>query len=209
MSGYEVTHSSEAATAADAARVARARVAKPNGWWGMAILVASEATLFGVFLGTYYYLRVHALHWPPPGTPRPDPVVPFVLAGVLATTSLPMVLALRAARAGRRVTAWWLVLWAFLVQCGYLAYELNDLQDQLARSRPQDNAYASIYYLTLGADHAHVFLGILLSLWLLARLATGLTNYRLTALRATTFYWHFVNVLTLLVVAVLVSPGLS
>lgn len=184
------------------------RIAKPNGWWGMAILVASEATLFGVLLGTYYYLRVHALHWPPPGTPKPDPVVPFVLAGVLATTSLPMALASRAVRAGRRAAAWWLVLWAFVVQCGYLAYELHDLIDQLAKSKPQDNAYASIYYLTLGSDHAHVLLGILLSLWLLWKLATRLTHYRVVGTRAIAFYWHFVNVLTLVVTCVLVSPGL-
>ncbi len=184
------------------------RIAKPNGWWGMTILIASEATLFGVLLGTYYYLRVHALHWPPPGTPRPDPVVPFVLAGVLATTSLPMALAARAGRAGRRSTAWWLVLWAFVVQCGYLAFELHDLVDQLARSKPQDNAYASIYYLTLGADHAHVALGIVFSVWLLWKLATRLTRYRVVGLRSIAYYWHFVNVLTLVVTCVLVSPGL-
>lgn len=188
--------------------VATERLAKPNGWWGMAILVASEATLFGCLLGTYFYLRVHALHWPPPGTPKPAVALPFVLAGVLATTSLPLVLALRAARAGRAAAAWRFVLWAFVVQCGYLAYELHDLAGQLGRSRPQDNAYASIYYLTLGADHAHVFLGILFSLWLLVRLATGLTTYRVNGLRAIGFYWHFVNVATLLVTACLVSPGI-
>jgi heme/copper-type cytochrome/quinol oxidase subunit 3 len=44
-------------------------VAHPNGWWGMAIFVASEATLFGALLGTYYYLRFKAVHWPPIGTP--------------------------------------------------------------------------------------------------------------------------------------------
>ena len=188
--------------------VATEWLAKPSGWWGMAILIASEATLFGCFLGTYFYLRVHALHWPPPGTPKPAVVIPFVLAGVLATTSLPMVLALRAARAGRVAAAWRLVFCAFVVQCGYLAYELQDLAGQLGRSRPQDNAYSSIYYLTLGADHAHVFLGILFSLWLLVRLASGLTQYRLNGLRAIGFYWHFVNVVTLLVTACLVSPGI-
>jgi heme/copper-type cytochrome/quinol oxidase subunit 3 len=40
---------------------------------------------------------------------------------------------------------------------------------------------------------------------LLARLARGLTRYRVVAVQATSFYWHFVNVLALLVVAVQLS----
>src|SRR5207248_4687705 len=64
-------------------------------FWGMAMLVASEATLFGTFIGSYYYLRFGTPHWPPSGTPEPRVVVPLILAGVLATTSLPMWLAAR------------------------------------------------------------------------------------------------------------------
>ena len=29
------------------------RVAKPNGWWGMVVFVATEATLFGTLIGSY------------------------------------------------------------------------------------------------------------------------------------------------------------
>ena len=29
---------------------------RPNGWWGMAVFVASEATLIGALVGTYFYL---------------------------------------------------------------------------------------------------------------------------------------------------------
>lgn len=193
--------------AGSAVRVAEERAAKPNGWWGMAILVASEATLFGVLFGTYYYLRFQAAHWPPHGTPYPRVVVPLVLVGVLATTSVPMQLAYRSAKAARLHAAWSLIFLAFVVQCGYFAFEIHDLIDQLATSRPQDNAYGSIYYTILGADHAHVFLGILFNLFLLGRLLSGLTAYRLTALRSVVFYWHFVNLLTLLVIGCLLSPN--
>jgi heme/copper-type cytochrome/quinol oxidase subunit 3 len=184
------------------------RVAKPNGWWGMAIFVASEATLFGTFFGTYFYLRFENLHWPPPGTPEPKVVVPLVLAGVLATTSLPMQLSYFAARGRRLGAAWALLAVAFLVQCGYFAFELHDLLGQLAVSQPSDNAYSSIYYLLLGADHAHVFLGILIDLFLLLKLATGITAYRLVGLGAGVFYWHTVNLITLLVTGCLLSPAI-
>jgi heme/copper-type cytochrome/quinol oxidase subunit 3 len=175
------------------------------GVWGMAMLIASEATLFGSFIGTYFYLRFTSPHWPPLGTPEPRVVVPLVLAGVLALTSLPMQLASRRARAGRRAAAMTLIFLALVVQSGYFAYSVHDFADQLHRFTPQDNAYGSIYYVLLGADHAHVCVGLLLSVWLLWKLARGLNMYRLNATQAVAFYWHAVNVLTLIVVGVLLS----
>src|SRR5205085_8369569 len=86
------------------------------GAWGMAMLVASEATLFGTLIGTYYYLRFVDLRWPPPGTPEPRVVVPLVLAAVLATTSVPMWLASRAAGLGRGVVARAFLLPALVVE---------------------------------------------------------------------------------------------
>lgn len=177
-------------------------------FWGMAMLVASEATLFGTFIGSYYYLRFGTPHWPPTGTPEPRVVVPLILAGVLATTSLPMWLAARAVRRGRLWAARFLLVWALVVQVGYLVYEVHDYAHQLHRSVPQDNAYSSIYYTLLGADHVHVAVGIVLVVWLLWKLLGGLTTYRLRAVQVVAFYWHAVNVLTLIVIGVLLSATL-
>jgi heme/copper-type cytochrome/quinol oxidase subunit 3 len=193
------------------AREVRAIVPRRRGpgvaFWGMAMLIASEATLFGTFIGTYYYLRFTDVHWPPPGTPEPRVVVPIVMAVVLATTSLPMQLAARAVRRGRLWTTRALLVLALIVQSGYLGYEIHDYLDQLHGSAPQDNAYSSIYYTLLGADHAHVFFGILLSLWLLWKLGGGLTMYRQNATQVVAFYWHAVNILTLIVIGVLTSAA--
>lgn len=191
--------------------IAAARAARRRGpsvaLWGMAMLLASEATLFGTFIGTYYYLRFKAPHWPPLGTPQPEVVVPLILVGVLATTSLPVQLAAFAAKAGRlRGARLWLAL-ALFVQAGYLAFELHDLITQLHVLTPQRNAYASVYYMLLGADHAHVAFGVLLDVWLLWKLARGLTTYRLNAVQAVAFYWHAVNLLTLLVIGTLLSAA--
>jgi heme/copper-type cytochrome/quinol oxidase subunit 3 len=51
----------------------------------------------------------------------------------------------------------------------------------------------------LGADHAHVLVGLLLDVWLLSRFVRGLTDYAIAGLRATAFYWHAVNVITVVV----------
>ena len=131
--------------------------------------------------------------------------VPLVLALVLVATSVPVQLPLRSARAGRVAAARWLLLLALVVQAGYLSMQTSLFEDDLARFTPQQSAYGSIYYTMLGAHQAHVALGILLELWLVAKLLRGLTRYRLVALQSTALYWHFVNLLALLVVGAVLS----
>ena len=203
-----VPRTTEARNAEEAKLVVARRRGPSVAFWGMAMLVASEATLFGTFIGTYYYLRFTNAHWPPPGTPEPRVVVPLIMVGILATTSLPMQLAAMAVRRARLWTARFLLVWALVVQCGYLVYEIHDYVDQLHRSVPQDNAYSSIYYTLLGADHAHVAIGILFNLWLLWKIRKRLTMYRLNAVQVIAFYWHAVNFLTLVVIGVLLSVTL-
>ena len=192
----------------DVAVVAGRRRGPSVAFWGMAMLVASEATLFGTFIGTYYYLRFTNVHWPPPGTPEPRVVVPLIMVGILATSTIPMWLAARAVKRGRLWATRLLLVWALAVQCGYLVWAIHDFVDQLQRSTPQDNAYSSIYYVLLGADHAHVAVGVLLVVWLLWKLARGLTMYRLNATGVVALYWCAVNLLTLIVTGVLLSATL-
>ena len=200
-----VPRTTDARNAHEATVVAGRRRGPSVAFWGMAMLVASEVTLFGTFIGSYYYLRFENAHWPPPGTPEPRVAVPLIMVGILVATSLPMLLAARAVRRGRLWTTRLLLVSALAVQCGYLAWAIHDYVDQLKLSAPQDNAYSSIYYVLLGADHAHVAVGILLVVWLLWKFARGLTMYRLNAVQVVAVYWLAVNVLTLIVIGVLLS----
>ncbi|HEU5216137.1 MAG TPA: cytochrome c oxidase subunit 3 [Gaiellaceae bacterium] len=200
-----VPRTTDARGSADLRLAAGRRRGPSLAFWGMAMLVASEATLFGTFIGSYYYLRFGSPHWPPLGTPEPRVVVPLIMVGVLAATSLPMQRAASTARRGRLGTTRFLLLLALGIQCGYFVWAVHDFLHQLQSSTPQDNAYSSIYYVLLGADHAHVGVGILLVVWLLWKLLRGLTMYRLNAVQAVAFYWHAVNVLTLIVTGVLLT----
>jgi heme/copper-type cytochrome/quinol oxidase subunit 3 len=188
------------------ARAEPARLARPNGWWGMAIFVATEATLFGTIIGTYYYLRFNNVHWPPPGVPEPKLTLPLVLTAVLVATSVPMQVAVSAAARGRLSTARAALLLAVVLQAGYLGMQLHLFVHDVHEFPPRESAYSSSYFTMLGAHHLHVAIGILLNLWFLLRTTTGLTTYRLNGLRATTFYWHFVNILALCVVGTQLSP---
>jgi cytochrome c oxidase subunit I+III len=173
----------------------------------MLMVVASEGVLFGAMVGSFFYLRFNTRVWPPHGDPRPDVVIPLILVACLSTTSVFMQLAWRATRAGRLVATRLLLVAALVVQCGYFAYEVQDYADKVRADPITTDAYSSIHFTLLGADHAHVFVGILLNVWLLWKLARGLTMYRANAVQAITWYWHFVNVLTWVVIGTLLSAA--
>jgi cytochrome c oxidase subunit III len=185
-----------------------ARRSLPNGWWGVALLAATEAAVFGSLIASYFYLRTDASGWPPAGVEPPDVALPLVLAGVLVATSAPLAAAAAAARAGGARRAWWLIALAACVHGGYLAVQVLLFKHDLDTFSPRDGAYGSIYFTLLAVHHAHVLLGMLLEGGLLARLAGGLTPYRVVGVRAVALYWHFVNAMAVLVVLTQLSPSL-
>jgi cytochrome c oxidase subunit III len=193
---------------AEAARIDRSRAARPNGWWGMAIFVATEATLFGTLIGTYFYLRFTNPSWPPAGVPEPKVLAPLLLTAALVATSIPVQVAYNAARRDRVRLAQLALILALVVQAAYLVLQLRLFVDDLDAFSPNASSYASIYFTLVGAHHFHVVVGMLLEAWLVLRLVSGLTRYRLVGLQATAFYWHFVNVLAVIVVLTQVSPAL-
>jgi cytochrome c oxidase subunit 3 len=204
----EVTRSTQATGAAAVARVARARRALPNGWWGMLLLVATETTLFGTLIASYFYLRFQASAWPPAGIAAPSVTAPLLLTAALAATTVPMVAAAWAARGGRTAAAARLIVLATLVQAGYLAAQVVLFKHDLSSLDPRETTYGSIYFTLLGAHHLHVAAGIALNLGLLVRLAGGLTSYRLIGVNAIALYWSFVNAAAIAVVLTQISPSL-
>jgi heme/copper-type cytochrome/quinol oxidase subunit 3 len=182
------------------------RAARPNGWYGMLILVATEASLFGTLMASYVYLRFQTRTWPPHGVPEPAVTAPVALALVLVAASLPMAFAARAAGRGARRAALAGIACGLVVQAVYLGFQLHLYADDLNRFRPSTDAYSSIYFTLLAVHHIHVAIGILRDLWLLMRLSGRLTTYRRTAVSAVALYWYFVGIVGLFVTATITSP---
>ena len=184
------------------------RTAKPNGWWGMVVFVATEVTLFATLIGSYYNLRFKTPEWPPAGVPDPKLALPLILMAALVATSLPIQLGARLARRGRARGAQLALLTAVAVQVAYFALQIHLFAGDLSDFSPRDSAYGSIYFTLVGTHHLHVLVGILLELWLVLRLFGGVTRYREVGVRATAFYWHWVNLLAIAVTLVQLSPSL-
>ena len=184
------------------------RRSRPNGWWGVLILVASEATLIATLIASYFYLRFTHSDWPPPGTPKPEALKPAILTGVLLLSSWPLLVAARSARDGLAARVRALIVAAMAIQGAYLCVQLHDFIAELDKHRPADDAYSSIYYTLLGAHHAHVLVGLLLLLGILVKLGRGLNPYREAGVRAIVLYWHFTNLAAVAVLLTQLYPVL-
>jgi cytochrome c oxidase subunit III len=206
MSG--LTPSGEARSAVAASYVERRRLSRPNGWLGVALLVATETAFFGTLLASYFYLRFSTTEWPPAGIEPPAVALPLALTAALAATSVPAWLAVRAARRGSAGRARLWLLLSVAIQVGYLVAQGFLFASDLGKFSPRDTAYGSIYFALLGAHHAHVVLGVLLQLGLVGLLARGLTNYRLIGVQAVALYVWFVDAVAVLVVLTQISPSL-
>jgi heme/copper-type cytochrome/quinol oxidase subunit 3 len=171
----------------------------------MALGLATEAALLGAMIGAYFYLRFTSPEWPQGGIEAPKVALPLILTAVLIASALPMAAAAAAVKRGARRAAWWLIACALVIQAGYLAVQIVEYRSDLDKFGPDSNGYGSVYFTLIGAHHAHVAVGILLDLWLLVRLKSGLTHYRMVAVRAIALYWYVIAALAVAVVATQVS----
>jgi cytochrome c oxidase subunit I+III len=192
----------------EAGAAVRRHISLPLGVWGMVMLIFTEGSLFVTLLGSYWYLRFHDTQWPPPGVPDPSVALPLGMTGVLLASAVVVVLAAQAAVAGRASFARGLLASALVVQLAYLAVQVLLFRHDLLDFSPRDHAYGSIYFGLIVLHHAHVVAGVLLSGALLAKLAGGLTSYRVTGVRAAAWYWCFVGAIAVPVVLTQVSPSL-
>jgi cytochrome c oxidase subunit 3/cytochrome c oxidase subunit I+III len=198
-----------AQSSAAAAQVDRRRRALPNGIWGMVLFLCSEITIFGTVLATYFYLDTRAARWPPAGIQPPETLWPSLACGWLVLSVLPMWIASRRARRGDRPVALWAIGAGLVMQGCYLAAQVILFRHDLLQFSPKGSAYGSVYFTMLALHHAHVVLGLGLSLGVLWFVASrGLTNYWLVAVRGLAIFWYVVAALAVFVLLTQLSPSL-
>jgi heme/copper-type cytochrome/quinol oxidase subunit 3 len=182
------------------------------GWWGMVMLIVTESMLFGSLIASYFYLRFKSAPvWPPDGIPTPSLKLPLIMSVILWTSSWPVHKADRAARDGNQLA---LRLWlaaGFLLGAVFLGLQLAvEYPEKLAEFSPTTNAYGSLFYTLTGFHGGHVLIGLLISLWTQVRAWQGAFNKdRHVTVQNFTMYWHFVDIVWVLVLATIyLSPNL-
>ncbi len=177
-------------------------------WWGVVLLIATEAALFAYLLFSYFHLGSIARGaWPPQGPPALRLALPNTL--VLLASSGTMWWAESGIRRGNQTR-----LRAGLcltIGLGAVFLGVQMLEYHNADFGPRTDAYGSLFYTITGFHGAHVAVGLLMLLVVTARAWLGhFAAGRHLAVTNTAWYWHFVDVVWLAVFTSLyLSPRLA
>jgi cytochrome c oxidase subunit 3 len=167
---------------------------------GMMCFVISEAFLFLALFWTYFYLRsinIGIGHWPPADVHLDLPLTTIntlllLASSVILQRTIKVDAYARAATLSRGLAATVLLGTSFLFIKGW--------EWAHASFGPASHAYGAIYFTLTGFHGAHVLGGLLLLTALLWRTLQGkLKEQHSVALLAAGLYWHFVDIVWILV----------
>jgi cytochrome c oxidase subunit 3/cytochrome o ubiquinol oxidase subunit 3 len=169
---------------------------------GMWSLIGSECLLFGALISTYL---IYVGTTGEEGTPTPSTIfdIPFtsVSTFVLLMSSVAMVLALHAIQVGEHRTfrIWTLataVLGSVFVSGQAYEYTVFAAEGMTLMTSP----FTSSFFVLTGFHGAHVIVGVLmlLALWTSSMLGR-LPQSRATTVEIIGLYWHFVDVVWILI----------
>ncbi len=183
------------------AAVQAPREGTPPGIWGIWFFVVSEAMLFfALFLG-YFYLQSRSTEWPPPGAPSLPLASTIVNTIFLLASSVTMqgaILSLR--RGSQRGLRWGLLATLFLGGL-FLSRQVLEYSSLAAEGLTiRAGAFGSLFYTITGFHGAHVLVGLVGLLALVIRAyRVGFAPGRSQVVEGIGVYWHFVDVVWILV----------
>lgn len=168
-----------------------------NATLGMMLVVAAELMLFVGLISGYVVLRYGSNNFG--GLPRMPILVPAINTVVLLLSSLSLIRAQRAARAGNESaerTGAWGALFLGVLFLLLQGYEWRTLLG--SGWLPEGSIASGLFYLLSGMHGLHIVGGIVLLAMLWAKISRGATRRRIAvALRIAAIYWHFVTLVWL------------
>jgi len=185
------------------------RLDDKRGTFGMALFIATEATLFIVLFFTYYYVeKGQPQRWSIEEPPKLHYALPMLF--VLLASSVVLYSGEQQAKKEHHRSALFALYGTVLLGLVFLGLSYFDYAEHLLHLTPRSDAYGSIFYTITSLHVAHLCLGLLMLLWVsfLPRWEPALRSphrpYQNAAL-----YWHFVDTVWIFIVALLyVAPNI-
>jgi cytochrome c oxidase subunit III len=167
---------------------------------GMLLFIISEIMVFGAFFTAYFFIRVvNQADWPAAGTELPK-LVAGVNTAILLSSSVTVHWALESAKKGNRFGLQAGITTTFLLGLTFLFIQINEYVH--IGFAPQDHAQGSIFYGLTGLHGAHVFIGLTLLAFTTIRAFRGhFTPEEHRGVEIPGIYWHFVDVMWVIVYA--------
>ena len=165
---------------------------------GMLLFIISEVMVFGAFFTAYFFIRVgQGDPWPAPGMELPVAVA-GVNTAILVSSSLTMHWAQTSIKNGNRFGLKAGILTTFLLGMTFLFVQINEYAN--IGFAPQDHAQQTIFYSLTGLHGAHVFIGLMLLLFVTIRSFRGhYSPEEHRGVEVPGIYWHFVDVMWIIV----------
>jgi cytochrome c oxidase subunit 3 len=177
--------------------------ARSNMLLAVKLAILSEAVLFGALFAVYFVVRSESPGWPPvAGLGRPELVLPGLNTLLLVASSGTMQLAVRSARRGDRSRILrWMGL-TLLLGGTFIAVQAYEF---LTSGFGLDaGIFGSTFYILTGFHGAHVLAGLALIAIVANRARRGyISADRHTAVEGTSYYWHFVDLVWLVLFSTL------
>ena len=178
-----------------------------RGRVGMCCLIATEAALFSIFVVAYLFYIGKSLIGPYPAQVLEVPILPTIC---LLASSATIMLAERALRQGYGVLfkGWWfltILLGVAFLRANAVEWYRLIFTHHLTIST---NLFGTTFYSLVGFHAMHVTVGlILLTLVLILSLYGYVTQAQSERVAALSLYWHFVDVVWIVVFLVVYVIG--
>ena len=164
---------------------------------GMWLFIVSDAITFSALLIAYSYVRVASPHWPRPFALWPSIMNATGMTVVLLSSSLTMVLAVRAAKLGRRSV---IVGWLLATALGGVIFDVLHIREwlglieegvRLFKNPWGSPLFGAAFFSLTGLHMTHVTIGVVY----LAVVAFGISRGKFSSedVEVSGLYWHFVD----------------
>ena len=172
--------------------------ARSNMLLAVKLAILSEIMLFGALFAAYFVIRGASGQWPPASGPdRPELLLPGINSLLLISSSVTMQLAVRAVSRGasRSSLLRWLGLTLLLGGIFILVQGFEFANNGFGLDA---GVFGSTFYILTGFHGAHVLFGLAMIAIVANRARLGLVSAENhTSVEATSYYWHFVDVVWL------------
>jgi cytochrome c oxidase subunit III len=169
---------------------------RSTGWWGMVMVILTEATFFSILLTSYWYIRfTHGTVWPPDGIKKPElMLVAGIMSPILLLSSGPMHWAEAGIRKGSLRQLRLGLLLTFLMGATFLSLQVVEYVTKIHEFTPTTDSYGTFFYSITTFHGFHVAVGLLMNLWLQYYAWRGaFTKERYVPVECVVMYWHFVD----------------
>jgi len=173
---------------------------------GIISLILTESALFTIFVVAYVFYMGKSLN-----PPYPADVLKFPVLGTIAllSSSFTIVAAEFMLRAQKRIgfLIWWGITIAlgvyFVCFTAHEWYELIFAEDAGKKLIISTNVFGSTFYALVGLHLSHVFIGLLmLSIVWIITFCRRIPAHHIEHIEMISWYWHFVDVIWIVVVTV-------